>query len=307
MTQTVKAQRAPSTNVNKPSTMARESGLAAVVRRLVGYVVLIFFALVFIMPFVLSLATAFKSLPDIQANPVSLVADPQFGGWTLEGVRELNGSRVSLPRWTLNSVVVTVFVVLLRITFGSLAGYALARLRFPGRGWIFALILAVQAIPGIVLAIPRFMVMKELGIINTYAGMIIPLAFDAFAIFLMKQFFEQLPRELEEAAALDGASTWGTFRYVMLPLAAPGLIALTILSTQSAWNEFLHILIARIGRPDLATLPVGLAGLTAAFGQSQPWNTIVAGALITIIPIAIVFFIFQRYFVQGTAASAVKG
>jgi multiple sugar transport system permease protein len=285
----------------------RERGAGSVLKRLLGYAALVFFALIFIMPFVLSAATAFKSLPDIQANPVSLVADPAYGGWTTEGVEALNSSRVNLPRWTVNSVVVTVFVVLLRITFGSLAGYALARMRFRGRGLIFALILAVQAIPGIVLAIPRFMVMKELGIINTYVGMIVPLAFDAFAIFLMKQFFEQLPRELEEAAALDGASTFQTFTRVMLPLAAPGLIALIILSTQGAWNEFLHILIARIGRPDLATLPVGLAGLTASFGQAQPWNTIVAGSLITIIPIAIVFFVFQRYFVQGAAASAVKG
>jgi multiple sugar transport system permease protein len=285
----------------------RERGAGSVLKRLLGYAALVFFALIFIMPFVLSAATAFKSLPDIQANPVSLVADPAYGGWTTEGVEALNSSRVNLPRWTVNSVVVTVFVVLLRITFGSLAGYALARMRFRGRGLIFALILAVQAIPGIVLAIPRFMVMKELGIINTYVGMIVPLAFDAFAIFLMKQFFEQLPRELEEAAALDGASTFQTFTRVMLPLAAPGLIALIILSTQGAWNEFLHILIARIGRPDLATLPVGLAGLTASFGQDQPWNTIVAGSLITIIPIAIVFFVFQRYFVQGAAASAVKG
>jgi multiple sugar transport system permease protein len=285
----------------------RERGLGPVIKRILGYVALVFFAVIFIMPFVLSAATAFKSLPDIQANPVSLVADPAYGGWTTEGIEALNSSRVNLPRWTVNSVVVTVFVVLLRITFGSLAGYALARMRFRGRGLIFALILGVQAIPGIVLAIPRFMVMKELGIINTYVGMIVPLAFDAFAIFLMKQFFEQLPRELEEAAALDGASTFQTFTRVMLPLAAPGLIALIILSTQGAWNEFLHILIARIGRPDLATLPVGLAGLTASFGQAQPWNTIVAGSLITIIPIAIVFFVFQRYFVQGAAASAVKG
>jgi multiple sugar transport system permease protein len=285
--------------------MSRETGPRAVAKRTIGYVILIFFALVFIMPFVLSAATAFKTLPDIQANPVSLIADPAYGGWTTEGIEDL--TRLKLPRWTLNSVVVTVFVVLLRITFGSLAGYALARMRFPGRGWIFALVLAVQAVPGIVLAVPRFMVMKELGILNTYAGLIIPLAFDAFGIFLMKQFFEQLPRELEEAAALDGATTWGTFRHVMLPLAAPGLIALTILSIQGTWNEFLHILIARIGNPDLTTLPVGLAGLRAAFGQSQPWNTITAGALITIIPIAIVFFVFQRYFVQGTAASAVKG
>lgn len=293
--------------VRTSAAMATERGPRAVAKRVAGYVALTFFALIFIMPFVLSVATAFKSLPDIQANPVSLVADPAFGGWTTEGIEELNSSRVNLPRWTLNSVIVTVFVVLLRISFASLAGYALARMRFPGRGWIFALILAVQAIPGIVLAIPRFMVMKELGILNTYFGLIIPLAFDAFGIFLMKQFFEQLPRELEEAAALDGATTFQTFRQVMLPLAAPGLIALTILSTQGTWNEFLHILIARIGNPSLTTLPVGLAGLTAAFGQAQPWNTITAGAVITIIPIAIIFFVFQRYFVQGTAASAVKG
>lgn len=285
----------------------RERGVGPIVKRILGYAALVFFGLIFIMPFVLSAVTAFKSLPDIQANPVRLVADPAYGGWTTEGVEALNSSRVNLPRWTVNSVVVTVFVVLLRITFGSLAGYALARMRFRGRGLIFALILAVMAVPSIILAIPRFMVMKELGIINTYIGMIVPMAFDAFGIFLMKQFFEQLPRELEEAAALDGASTFQTFTRVMLPLAAPGLIALIILSTQGAWNEFLHILIARIGRPDLATLPVGLAGLTASFGQAQPWNTIVAGSLITIIPIAIVFFVFQRYFIQGAAASAVKG
>ena len=306
MTEAVKIKPA-SRRAMQASTMSRESGPKAVAKRIVGYVVLIFFALVFIMPFVLSAVTAFKSLPDIQANPVSLVADPAFGGWTTEGLQGLNTSQVRLPRWTVNSVIVTVLVVLLRITFGALAGYALARMRFPGRGFIFALILAVQAIPGIVLAIPRFMVMKQLGIINTYSGVILPLAFDAFGIFLMKQFFEQLPRDLEEAAALDGASTWQTFRQVMLPLAAPGIIALTILSTQGAWNEFLHVLIARIGNPDLTTRPVGLASITASFGEAQPWNTITAGALITIIPIAIVFFVFQRYFVQGTAASAIKG
>jgi multiple sugar transport system permease protein len=306
MTQAAKVRPA-SNRAMAASTMSRESGPKAIAKRVIGYVLLVFFALVFIMPFVLSAATAFKTLPDIQANPVSLVADPAYGGWTTEGIQGLNTSQVKIPRWTVNSVIVTVVVVILRITFGALAGYALARMRFPGRGLIFALILAVQAIPGIVLAIPRFMVMKQLGIINTYAGMILPLAFDAFGIFLMKQFFEQLPRELEEAAALDGASTWGTFRHVMLPLAAPGLIALTILSIQGTWNEFLHILIARIGEPDLMTLPVGLSTIRAAFGEAPPWNTITAGALITIIPIAIVFFVFQRYFVQGTAASAVKG
>ncbi|HKY48243.1 MAG TPA: carbohydrate ABC transporter permease, partial [Acidimicrobiia bacterium] len=151
------------------------------------------------------------------------------------------------------------------------------------------------------------LILKQLGLLNSYWALILPLVFDAFAIFLMKQFFEQLPDELIEAAAIDGASAWQTFWRVMLPLAAPGLIALTILTVQGTWNEFLNPLIAVPAAPELATLPLGLANVRAAFGEAQPWNTILAGSLITTIPIAIVFFVFQRYFVQGTAASAVKG
>ena len=171
---------------------------------------------------------------------------------------------------------------------------------------MFGLVVAVLAVPGIVLLIPRFLIMKQLGILNSYAGLILPLMFDAFGIFLMKQFFEQLPSDLEEAAALDGASTFQVFWRVMLPIAAPGLIALTILSTQGVWNEFMHPLIAVAAEPDLRTLPLGLGLLQGAFGQAQPWNTILAGALITTIPMAIIFFIFQRYFVQGVAASGGK-
>jgi multiple sugar transport system permease protein len=276
-------------------------------RRFLGYAVLIFFALVFIFPFVLSLASSFKTLPDIQANPVRLLADPEYGGWTLDGIRGLNTESVRIPRWFLNSTVVTVIATLGRVFLASLAGYALAKMSFPGKQILFGLIIVLLAVPGVVLLIPKFLILKQLGLLNSYAGLIIPLMFDAFAIFLMKQFFEQLPDELIEAAAIDGASAWQTFSRVMLPLAAPGLIALTILSVQGIWNEFLHPLIAVPGAPELATLPLGLANLRASFGQAQPWNTILAGSLITTIPIAIVFFVFQRYFVQGVAATGVKG
>jgi multiple sugar transport system permease protein len=274
-------------------------------RRFLGYAVLIGFALVFIYPFLLSAFTVFKTLPDIAANPVSPLPSGDHG-WTLEGLRGLDRGSVRIPLWLTNSVVVTVTVVIGRLILCSLAGYALARMRFFGRTIVFGLVVSVLAVPAIVLAIPRFIVMKELGILNSYAGLIVPLMFDAFGIFLMKQFFEQLPGELEEAAAIDGATTFQVFWKVMLPIAAPGLIALTILSTQGAWNEFLHPLIAAPGNPDLRTLPVGLALLRGAFGEAQPWNTILAGALITTIPMAIIFFTFQRYFVQGVAASAVK-
>ena len=275
------------------------------IRRFLGYGVLIGFALVFLYPFVLSAVTVFKTLPDIAAQPVTPWADPRYG-WTLDGLRGLNRGSIQLPRWLLNSVVVTVLVVLGRLVLCALAGYALARLRFVGRTLVFGLVVSVMAVPAIVLAIPRFIVMKELGIINTYAGLILPLMFDAFGIFLMKQFFEQLPPELEEAAAIDGATVFQTFWRVMLPVAAPGLIALTILSTQAVWNDFLHPLIAAPGDPNLRTLPVGLAMLRGAFGETNPWNTILAGALITTLPMAVIFFTFQRYFVQGVAATAVK-
>jgi multiple sugar transport system permease protein len=286
---------------------ARSPGATGGWRRWLGYAVLIFFALVFIFPFVLALASSFKTLPDIQANPIGLLADPEYGGWTLDGIRGLNTESVRIPRWFLNSTVVTVIATLGRVFLASMAGYALAKMSYPGKQILFALIIVLLAVPGVVLLIPKFLILKQLGLLNSYAGLILPLMFDAFAIFLMKQFFEQLPDELIEAAAIDGASAWQTFSRVMLPLAAPGLIALTILSVQGIWNEFLHPLIAVPGAPELATLPLGLANLRASFGQAQPWHTILAGSLITTIPIAIVFFVFQRYFVRGVAATGVKG
>jgi len=286
-----------------PVLSPRVKGIA---RKVLGYSVLIFFALVFIFPFLLALTSSFRSLPDIQADPVSLFPTEGFG-WTLDGIRRLASDQIRFPRWAFNSMVTTVVVVIARVAFDTMAGYALARLRFPGRRIIFRLMIAFLAIPGIVLLVPRFLVMNQLGILNSYVGLMVPLMFDIFGIFLMKTMFESIPRDLEEAAAIDGATTWQTFRLVLAPLAAPGLIALTILSSQAVWNDFMHMLIAAPSNPDLKTLTVGLAGITAAFGEAPPWNTILAGSLISTIPIAIIFFVFQRYFVQGIAASGSKG
>ena len=144
---------------------------------------LIFFALVFIFPFILALVSSFKTLPDIQANPVQLWADPEYGGWTLNGIRGLNTQNVRIPRWALNSTVVTVIATLGRVFLASLAGYALAKMAYPGKQILFALIIVLLAVPGVVLLIPKFLILKQLGLLNSYAGLILPLMFDAFAIF----------------------------------------------------------------------------------------------------------------------------
>jgi multiple sugar transport system permease protein len=269
------------------------------------YLVLIVAGACYILPFLLAVVTGFKSLPDFAANASSLRWDRSKGSPTLDGVRGLDSGVILFWRWLLNSVIVTVFVVLGRVFLCALAGYSLARIRFPGYQMVFALTLAVMMVPPIILGIPRFILLKELGLINSYAGLILPVMIDAVGIFVMKQFMEQIPVEIEEAAAIDGAGRFKTFTKVVLPIARPAVITLTILATVGSWNEFLHPLIVA-QRNDLRTLPVGLAQLQAAFGQSQPWNTIMIGTVLMTVPMAIVYFVFQRYFRQGLAG-AVKG
>ncbi len=269
------------------------------------YTALVIAGAFYALPFVLAIVTSFKSLPDYAANQSSLLFDSAEGSPTLDGVRGLSSDRILFPRWTFNSIVVTFFVVIGRVTLSALAGYSLARIRFPGYRLVFALILTVLMVPGIILAIPRFLLLKQFDLINTYTGLILPLLFDAMGIFLMKQFMEGIPIELEEAAAIDGASRTATFTKVILPIARPAVITLTILSTVGVWNEFLHPLIAT-NRNELRTLPVGLALLRGQFGSSTPWNTVMAASVLMTIPMAIIYFVFQRYFREGMSG-AVKG
>jgi multiple sugar transport system permease protein len=269
------------------------------------YLALVVAGAIYALPFVLAVVTSFKSLPDYAANPSTLWWDRELGSPTLDGLRGLDNERILFPRWAFNSVLIAVCVVIGRVMLCALAGYALARIKFPGYRVVFSLILAVMMVPGIVLAIPRFLLLKELDWINTYQGLIVPLMFDAFGIFLMKQFMEQIPYEIEEAAAIDGASRAGTFFRIIVPIIRPAIITLTILSTVGVWNEFLHPLIAA-NENNLRTLPVGLAQLRGQFGESTPWNTIMLGTVIMTIPMAIIYFVFQRYFREGVSG-AVKG
>lgn len=280
----------------------RQPAWRRVGKRLFGYAVLLAFAAIFIFPFMLAIISSFKTRADAAQTPLNLIPDP----FTVQVfTQELADAR--FPRWVFVSIVVTVAVTVGRLILNSLAGYALSRLDFPGRRVVFVLIVATLAIPAIVLAIPRFLVMGTLGMLNSWSGLILPLAVDAFGIFLMKQFFDSVPREMEEAARVDGATIFQTFSRIILPLATPALIALTILSFQGSWNEFLHPLIAAPSAPELRTLPVGLALLKGSFGESLNFPVLMGASVLTTIPVAIIFFAFQRYFTQGVATSGIKG
>ncbi len=272
-----------------------------IARRVIAYLVLIVFAVLYIYPFLIEIATSFKTDADATANPLSLV--PQT--WTTSAFQQLAG--VDFPRWFVNSVVVSIFVTLGRLFFDSLAGYALARLHFVGRRALGGAIIAVMAVPGVVLLIPKYLVLVELHMFNTYFGMIIPLMADAAGVFIMRQFFIAIPVEVEEAARIDGAGTFRTFWSVVLPMARPALITLTILSFQGSWNEFTHFLIAR-NSPGLNTLTTGVAQLISGqLGAGNQFPIKLAAALLMTIPTAVVFFVFQRYFIRGAGAGAVKG
>lgn len=277
-------------------------------RRALSYVLLVAFAAVFLGPFLLQIANSFKTDGDATANGVSLIPHPP----TLSAWHEILGiggaaGVADFPRWFVNSCIVAVFITVGRVFLDSLAGYALARLEFRGRRLVFALVVATLAVPSVVLLIPQFLIIKQLGIFNSYPGMILPMLIDAAGIYMMRQFFLQVPVALEEAARIDGAGAFTTYWRVVLPVVRPGVITITILSFQAAWNQYAFFLVATVS-PQYFTLTTGLAnvvngGLSA--GNQFPLK--LGAALFTTVPVAAMFFVFQRYLTRSRIESAVKG
>ncbi|WP_415074224.1 carbohydrate ABC transporter permease [Microbacterium sp.] len=266
----------------------------------VFYALLVALAVVYIYPFLIQVVTSFKTDPDAAANPLSLI--PQT--FTTEAYTQLFLSS-DFPTWFANSVIVTVVVTVGRVFFVSLAGYALARLHFRGRGVVFAGLVAVMSVPTVVLLIPKFLVINTLGIYDTYAGMILPLLVDAAGVFIMKNFFESIPVAVEEQARIDGAGTFRVFWSVVLPMARPALITIVILSFQGSWNELAHFIVSTQS-PELTTLTKGVAQLAnGQLSQGRQYPLKLAAAIIMTIPVAVMFFIFQRR-IMNASEGAVK-
>jgi multiple sugar transport system permease protein len=281
--------------------MRRDSGPRALATTFAGYAILVFFALVFLYPFVIQIAGAFKSEAGATDNPLSAIPSP-IDTTSFKSIF----SKTNFPLWTLNSFFVSGVITVGRVFLDSLAGYALARLRFGGRTAINAMVVAVMAVPGVVLLIPKFLVLNQVGIYNSYTALILPVIVDAAGVFIMRQFFVSIPVSVEEAARIDGAGIFRTYWSVVLPMARPALITLTILAFQGSWNEFPYTLVA-VQSPQYYTLPRGLADLVSgSLGSGSQYPLKLGAAMLATIPVAVIFVIFQRYFVHGLSEGATK-
>jgi multiple sugar transport system permease protein len=266
----------------------------------VPFVVLILLAIIYIAPFLVQIVNSFRPDADVAREPLSL----GIGSWTAVAYERLF-TRSDFPLWTMNSFIVTLCVTVGRVFFVSLAGYSLARIPFRGRGMVYALLIGVMAVPGVVLLIPKFLVISQLGIYDSYAGMIIPLLADAAGVFIMKNFFESIPVAVEEQARIDGAGVFRTFWSIVLPMSQPAVMTIVILSFQGSWNELSHFIVSTQST-DLTTLTRGVAQLASGqLSQGSQFPIKLAAALLMTIPVAVVFFIFQKR-IMNVAAGAVK-
>jgi len=279
----------------------RRLGPRARTGMLLSYLILIGLALLYIYPFIISIAASFKTDAEATQDALGLIPDTV----TFAAYERLFGD-VPFPLWAGNTVMISTIVTIGRVFFDSLAGYALSRLKFRGRAFVFAAFIAILSVPGVVLLIPRFLILQQLGLYDTYGGMIIPLLSTAAGVFIMKQFFDSIPVSVEEAARIDGASTFRTYWTIVLPMARPALITLFILSFQGSWNELGHFIVSRQS-PELNTLTTGVASLVSGqLGSGNQFPLQLAAAVLMTIPVAVLFFIFQKR-IMNTTGGAEKG
>jgi multiple sugar transport system permease protein len=265
----------------------------------ISRLVLVAVIALFLFPLVWMVDTAIKPNTQVFQLPPSLIPwtalwDNFVQAWTY----------LPFGHYMLNDLVVSSIGTALVLVTSSMAAYAFARLRFPGRDNIFVLYLGTLAVPQAVLVIPAFLLMKQLGWVNTYQSLIFPLAFTAFGTFLMRQYFRTLPMELDEAALMDGCSRGGILVRILVPLSKPALGVLGLFTFIGYWNNFLWPLIV-ITTPDMATIPLGLYQYQ---GQYQTeWNYMMAGATISMLPGILLVILLQRYLVEGISISGLGG
>jgi multiple sugar transport system permease protein len=263
------------------------------------HLVLIPLAIAMLIPLAWMLVTSFETLAETQHYPPVLIPkSAELSNYT-QVLRD-----APFARWFLNTLVVTTATVVGNLFFCSLAGYAFARIKFFGREVVFVLVLATLMVPFQVVMIPTFLILRELGMIDTLGAVVLPNLAGAFGIFLLRQFFRTLPIELEEAARIDGASRLGVLFKIVLPLSGPALATLAVITFMWTWNDFLWPLIT-IYSPNNMTIQLGLATFQGAHQTNT--NLLMAANVMSMIPVLLLFFFAQRYFIRGIATTGLKG
>jgi multiple sugar transport system permease protein len=281
---------------------ARRGGWVTVALPALAYLGLTLGSAVMVAPFCWMLSTALKSPAEAFSYPPQWIPRTV----TLENFERV-WTAVPFGRYTFNSIFVAVSVMALELITASMAAYAFARLRFPGRDRLFLLYLATLMIPGQVTIIPNFILMRYMDWLDTYQGLIIPNAFTAFGTFLLRQAFLAMPGELEEAAKIDGCGYFGIYRRIILPLAGPALATLAILSFQGSYNAYFWPLVV-VSSDEMWTLPLALRLFTGSAGlYATDWWLVMAGASIAVAPMLVIFVLAQKYFVRGIVLTGMGG
>lgn len=259
-------------------------------------------SLVALFPILSLLISSFRPSSELMRNGISLTID--WSNLSLNNYLYIFREAGDYWQWYGNSLIITTVTIVLSLFFSSMVGYAMAVYNFKGRNFVFLLVLLILMIPFEILMLPLYQLFIDLNLINTYFGIMLPLIVAPIAVFFFRQYALGLPKELMDAARIDGSTEYGIFFKIMMPLMLPSFAAMAILQGLSSWNNFLWPLLV-IRSNDMFTLPVGLASLLTPYGNN--YDILISGSVITILPIIILFIFFQKYFVSGLTIGGVKG
>lgn len=263
------------------------------------YCVLILYAVITLVPFLWTLSSSFKSYAEIVGKEFTFFPRE----FTLENYRYLFKSQPLFPKWIFNSFFIAISVTAINVFLNTMTGYVLARIEFRGKNLFFMIVLAIMAVPAQILMIPSYIILSKLGLIDTYTAMILPSAVNAVYIFMMRQFFVNYSKSIEEAAMIDGLSKIKIFFKIVMPLAKSSLATQAIFVFMGSWNDFMKPLLY-LNNPNKFTLPLGLKYFQTEFFSY--WNYIMAASVVSIVPILIMYIVLNKYFMQGMNMSGDK-
>lgn len=285
--------------MSSTAVVTKKKKSSAVLRRVLLYIVLILIAVIMVVPFLWMLSTSLKTQYDaVKIPPVWIPDPPQWENYVKLFTEQ------PMFQFMLNTIKIVFFVVLGQLFFSSLAAYSFARISFKGRNVMFFFYIATLMVPGQVTMIPTYLMFAKAGLTDNHLALILPAFFSAFGVFLLRQFFMSLPRELEEAAEIDGCNPFMTYWRIMLPLVVPAMLTLGVFTLMNTWNDYMGPLIY-LSSPEKYTMTLGIAYFKGVY--TTQWNLVMAGSIVSVVPILIAYLCAQKYFIEGIAFSGVKG